>query len=890
MFSTPRNTEFVTVGGLEKQTGQPEWRFGAVVIKELLDNALDAAETASARPDVALHVAWAGGVALVTVTDNGAGIPAAVVERLLDFNVNVSDKEAVRSPTRGLQGNAMKTLLGMPHALGVDAPVVIDACGMRHMLTVSLDPGRSLVTQHTTTPSSRTTGTSVTVALPEAQVRKDEPGRWIRKFAAANPHARLRLEHGQNSAGRGVEIYEPTAPEGWRKPMPGDATSAHHYTPDTMRALVFGHVREHRNGGRDLPLREFISSFTGLSSTVKAKQIAALVPGISHLSGFQDQPGMVEVLLHGMREHSKAPTPAYLGRISPDHYRTVLDQAFGVEESWFARKTLTDNAGIPWLVEVTVARTRRPGSMSYAVNYSASFGDPLGTTRLTSGDVTALGAISFLDACDAAPRSSNGYLRAAVVHLVCPVPHFTDKGKTALTVPAEVAEACAQALATATRSLHQARTARDREHASAQQARKKAEAREKRERERAQAKEEKEKERAGRKAYLTKKAAVFAVIQEAIGQVSGGGRLPFSAHTLFYNIRPLALKLLRPGTKLASRYVEQELIPEWEREHGPIEGLYREPRGTLHHPHDPGGTLDLPLGTREVRAYRPAGWSFNKILVIEKAGLWPAIHASGIADRFDMAVITTEGYSSEACRELLARLPEGDVQIFVLHDADPDGYNIARTLAEETRRMPGHRVEVIDIGLTVEDALTHGLDPEPAVRDRALPARIIPHLTPTALDWFTGEEDSSEKGKTRWRFQRVELNAFTSPQLIAHIETKLAQHGAAGKVVPPAVTIAARARTMLAAAVDNVADKVITELVDASRLGDLVRAQLPLDELTAITDNDIAAHLAQHPARSWQDAVDHLIAAGLATRHPDLRDQTRQLLTQLLNTTTPPAE
>ena len=47
---------------------------------------------------------------------------------------------------------------------------------------------------------------------------------------------------------------------------------------------------------------------------------------------------------------------------------------------------------------------------------------------------------------------------------------------------------------------------------------------------------------------------------------------------------------------------------------------------------------------------------------------------------------------------------------------DIDGYEIARVLREGTRRMPHHLVEVVDIGLTVEDAVKMGLNSEPFSR------------------------------------------------------------------------------------------------------------------------------------------------------------------------------
>ena len=50
VFSTPRSGEFLELRALQAQTGQPAEVFGHVVVKELLDNALDAAETADRAP------------------------------------------------------------------------------------------------------------------------------------------------------------------------------------------------------------------------------------------------------------------------------------------------------------------------------------------------------------------------------------------------------------------------------------------------------------------------------------------------------------------------------------------------------------------------------------------------------------------------------------------------------------------------------------------------------------------------------------------------------------------------------------------------------------------------------------------------------------------------
>ena len=102
----------------------------------------------------------------MTVADNGAGIPADVVARVLDYSTLTSDKALYRSPCRGAQGNALKTIIGIPVALGVTEPVVIEARGIRHVIAVSLDPAGNVAVRHEQHDCSRTKGTAVSVPLP----------------------------------------------------------------------------------------------------------------------------------------------------------------------------------------------------------------------------------------------------------------------------------------------------------------------------------------------------------------------------------------------------------------------------------------------------------------------------------------------------------------------------------------------------------------------------------------------------------------------------------------------------------------------------------------------------------------------------------------------------
>src|SRR5205809_6649972 len=111
-FTITRASEYFSLRELQAMTGQPQDRLVAMALKELVDNGLDAAETAGVAPAITLEVQRPRDQILLTVQDNGPGLNPAVLTRQLDFTTRTSDKVAYRSPTRGAQGNALKTIIG----------------------------------------------------------------------------------------------------------------------------------------------------------------------------------------------------------------------------------------------------------------------------------------------------------------------------------------------------------------------------------------------------------------------------------------------------------------------------------------------------------------------------------------------------------------------------------------------------------------------------------------------------------------------------------------------------------------------------------------------------------------------------------------------------------
>ena len=97
--------DFFSEKELVTQTGHPVRRWPLVILKELIDNALDACEEADVTPVINIKADATG----ITVSDNGPGIPEDTLAGALDFSVRASSREMYIAPDRGAQGNALMT-------------------------------------------------------------------------------------------------------------------------------------------------------------------------------------------------------------------------------------------------------------------------------------------------------------------------------------------------------------------------------------------------------------------------------------------------------------------------------------------------------------------------------------------------------------------------------------------------------------------------------------------------------------------------------------------------------------------------------------------------------------------------------------------------------------
>jgi DNA topoisomerase VI subunit A len=178
----------------------------------------------------------------------------------------------------------------------------------------------------------------------------------------------------------------------------------------------------------------------------------------------------------------------------------------------------------------------------------------------------------------------------------------------------------------------------------------------------------------------------------------------------------------------------------------------------------------------------------------EKEGFLAILEAARMAERFDVALMSTKGMSVTASRQLIDALAAMGVRVYVLHDFDISGFSIRKTFTESGRRHEfKNRLDYVDIGLRLADVERLSLQGEPVPLNRGGDSDKLVRRRESRINRLTingaGEDEIGFLLGDADVGQRVELNAMTSDVFVASVEEKLAEHGAA-KVVPDASILA----------------------------------------------------------------------------------------------------
>jgi hypothetical protein len=735
--TSSRVMEFFTEVQLAKVIGLGKSRWAAALLVELVANGLDCIETSAASgagPEIVVQAL----TDRFSVQDNGLGIPWDVVERSMDYTTLTSDKAHYVSPTRGQQGNALKTAWAGPLVLSGDqrqGTFEVEAHGQRRTYTATLN----LIEQrphfwYDFSPSVVKNGTKITLhglQLPSSLTATEvvdfyddddsdeglgltddeQLGREMRTaqtllkaFALFNPHTSFTL------TGPPEPLEIQACNPGWKKWKPTDGTTAHWYSVEQFANLISVFVREDRSRGRDRSVREFVSGFPGLSGSRKQKDVcdAAGFPPSATLSGLLDKTGqgadldVVTRLINAMCDSSEPPKHESLGIIGRDVFKKGMIDYFLCSQDTvkYQKATGTTSDGVPWILEVAFGMrlTDNLGRIVVAgMNWAPTLRIPF------EGLTTAL-------------WESKVYPNHPVVlaaHLVYPGARPTDTAKSRYELPDEINNAMCEAVKLSTTCWTKEIKKEDRTRNRDDKARRTSMMGKKR----------------GEKAEI--REAAYRVMEAAYNKASEGIGLAV-ARQVMYVVR----EMMQEYTKLCwkdSKYCTQTLIPNFLEKYPDLTASWDvvfDDRGHFSEPHSgpsfgvgtikvrdyiaswekgKGGSLGLLEGMSLPRRFPTFGPEnrFKFVLFIEKEGFSEILKKAKIADLFDLPIMSTKGMSVTASRQLVDHFSSLGVTTLILHDFDKSGLSILHTIRSNTRRykFKCQKPLVEDIGLRLADYL-----------------------------------------------------------------------------------------------------------------------------------------------------------------------------------------
>jgi hypothetical protein len=356
-------------------------------------------------------------------------------------------------------------------------------------------------------------------------------------------------------------------------------------------------------------------------------------------------------------------------------------------------------------------------------------------------------------------------------------------------------------------------------------------------------------------------------MEQAYMQASNNNRLPAMARQIFYQIRPLILKQCSEDWTYESFC---KWLPEFIRKFPETTGNWNviyDPRGKFYEPHT---DRMVELGTMGVRKYindwkMGAGGHRNQFrfaFFIEKEGFGDLFDAVNLGKRYDIAIFSTKGYSTTACRELVDFLSSAGVTILCAHDFDCAGINIYGTLVGDNDRYNySDKPNVIDIGLRLADIQEMGLDPEPVdYKKTPLPILKRNGCSQAEIDFLFSHKTKPYSG------DRVELNAMPSNVLIEWLERKFSEHGVTKFVPNESILVESYLSKTRRYLLDKFKREMVDHLVEEERRR-IAGLDIPVPDKLPIAVQD---QLKAKPLIPWDVAVDQVAAQFIESEQENL--------------------
>ncbi|NET56587.1 MAG: ATP-binding protein [Symploca sp. SIO2E6] len=704
-FSLNREFDYVRLDGLRRATGQPAHEWDIYIVKELIDNALDADESLWQDGVTVLHphhilieyisIPKLQSQQLFIQVTNNAIFPVSKIEDIFATQSYTSHKAFFKGLMRGALGNALKTLLGIPYALRHRVagdwnpelkPLSIRCNGVEYLPRYVIDStAQTIGFEYLEKPCRFTKGTAIRVGVDhfvqEIPRTLEQIQSFAEKYHLCNPHAQFSWT---------VEIQgqewtkKYSADADWRGKFRGIAP-VQWYSPTAFQDLLGALYRKQNTN--ELPVKTICDCFVGLDSgTAPIAQIIDSF-GQDGLTATEIESASATQLYRILCRYSPHFDSISLGNIGTKHIQSVLTQALPVDGKVFYEIATDagDDPNMPFVIEVAVAHLKESELQGgkrqvwTAINFTHTYADPFLRRWLfvpIQTEQPVLGLRGFLDAYS---------LREDIpviffLHLICPNVEHSEFSKTDINhLPfKQILGKVLDKLLVAFR----------------------------------EAREEEE---------LQLEKSIFAALDSILGEVDKNER--FAPGQLLEKLKarlqqnPVFADWLQTPDAInrLQTYIERynskdatfahrviRLQEDAHRIIRPQEEIMSVPWHPNHH---------FSVLTGEVSRVLLTQYHVNKILYVRVRELEQVVIHNGWLCRMDMALLHNQNSDEELKAALVECLDRTKLPILVLHNVEEDEYRTVKQMREWLREENKNTAQIVDLGLNLPDSLHTSVQP-----------------------------------------------------------------------------------------------------------------------------------------------------------------------------------
>ncbi len=154
-------------------------------------------------------------------------------------------------------------------------------------------------------------------------------------------------------------------------------------------------------------------------------------------------------------------------------------------------------------------------------------------------------------------------------------------------------------------------------------------------------------------------------------------------------------------------------------------------------------------------------YKYDKVLYIEKTGFDAIFKAEKIGEKYNMMIVSGQGFSTRAAKTLLHEVHNRGLKLYCLHDLDISGIFILNSFKNTNIKFK-YEIPIEDLGVTFEDVEKYGIEPE-KVEIKEEESKKLSSLPYEYQHFFNAGT----------MYRRVELNAFTTEQMLEILDKKL---------------------------------------------------------------------------------------------------------------------